>query len=121
MTAHGTLQGYRSHRTHGTPPCQACTRAYVRLYGPDKPRADGKPVPAFDPNTRLVGWNEEKLASKDPDLRRRGLNAPQARVNCGSMAGWARHRRMREHPCQPCEQAAAEYRRDHRGGGPDAA
>lgn len=35
-------------------------------------------------------------------------------VMCGSYAGWARHRRNRDFPCQGCITAYNEYQRDYR-------
>ena len=110
VTSHGTLAGYRAHRLHATSPCDPCRRAYERLYGPDEPRHDGELPPAFDPKTRLVGWHETELKSTDRALTRARKADPQTRPECGTTAGYNRHRRMRENPCDPCRQANNVHR-----------
>jgi hypothetical protein len=43
---------------------------------------------------------------------------PGALVACGSVAGYARHRRLEEVPCQPCRDARAERQRRKRATAP---
>lgn len=107
MSGHGTLNGYRAHRTNGTIPCDSCRRVYERLYGPDAPREDGNPVPAFVPT--LIENRQPKLPT------RTAHRITVARDECGTEVGYRKHQRMREQACDPCKKAHGLAQRRFRG------
>lgn len=106
----GTLAGYRHHRTNGTNPCQPCERAYARLYGKDEPRADGKPVPAYNPAS-FVAYEEE--AGRMRGQRIHWLIRTGQSI-CGTAAGYRKHIQDKERPCRPCTRAYREDREAER-------
>jgi len=106
MSGHGSLAGYRKHRTEGTTPCEPCRRAYERLYGPDAPREDGKPVPAFVPSL---------VENKQPTMPSPRAHAGTIlRDECGTEQGYRKHQRMRERACDPCKKAHGLHQRRFR-------
>lgn len=107
MSGHGTLNGYRAHRTNGTIPCDACRRVYERLYGPDAPREDGRPVSAYVPPPA------EAKAPKMPSPKVRAGTV--VRDECGTEPGYRKHQRMREVPCDGCRRAHGLNQRRFRG------
>lgn len=102
---HGTLDGYRAHRRAGEAPCDGCRRVYERYYGPDEPRADGAPVPAYNPATYKDYVSE--LSRSGSQQRRWGYSTPASRSQapCGTYAGYKRHQRAGEPVCEPCRDA----------------
>ncbi len=93
----GTLQGYRNHRAFGTTPCQPCRTVYERLYGADEPRADGRPVPAFD---------AVKEARVEREKRARRF---ATKIEHGTYQGYRAHLRNHTRPCLACRDGYAAY------------
>jgi hypothetical protein len=110
---HGTLEGYRTHRKLATTPCDPCRRAYERLYGPDEPRADGRPIAPWTPE-QTVAFDRAQRIGEGQVRRWTGPNPPRARGECGTNAGYTAHRRMREAACRACKAAHAEYIREYK-------
>ncbi len=66
-------------------------------------------IPDDRPWHELTAWVGEP-PKPATDMHDR-LDRPALRP-CGTRAAYRRHRRRGEEPCQPCKDAAAEYRRD---------
>lgn len=108
---HGTLNGYREHRKAGLEPCEPCRRAYERLYGPDAPRADGQPIKPWHPDeTRAFERGQAGARAMESRWRPRW----EAYKQCGTDAGYHKHKHNQESACQACKEAHAAAERDRK-------
>lgn len=97
----GTAKGWQAHKASNTRCCKWCAPYDPRLAKPKKEvvvRQKPGPKP------------RKKVADRDHKSIR--IGRPPAK--CGTPAGYTKHIRRKETACQPCRDAAAKYKKDHR-------
>ena len=100
----GSRKGWEAHKAANTRCCKWCEPYDPRLANPKKE------VVVRAVRKKAAPKPRKKVTDRDHKSIR--IGRPPAK--CGSPAGYAKHRRAKEAACQPCLDAIAQYKKDHR-------
>lgn len=107
---HGTVNGYSNLGCR----CEICRRANTEAQRRRRERPDVRAADTAKRKARYALKRAERIASGwVPPEDRPPPEEPEPRElrPCGTYAGWHRHRRAGEDPCEGCEEAKRAYNR----------